>query len=154
MLVPRLTAALVVWWQEQGARGVIDAQVSGAEVTEAVRLLVRHGVYVADASHLVGAREGRADGLTPRERQAVTLLARDLAPKQIAARMGITPGTASVLLSAAKRKLGVQTNAGLALHAVREGWATLHGPDDGPDDGPGPAGPEPDDPGPDSTERP
>lgn len=50
---------------------------------------------------------------------------------EIARHLGISPATANTLLSQARKRLGVRTNAGLVRHAFREGWVSLDDPLDG-----------------------
>ena len=66
-------------------------------------------------------RIGRPAGLTARERQVVTLLARGLQTKQIARALGVSTKTADTHIQHAYRKIGVSTRAGAALFAVQHG---------------------------------
>ncbi len=121
-LIPRLTPQAVAWWQERGAHGVLGAEATGAEVADAVGILARYGVFVADASY-VGVASG--DVLTTRQRQIACLLARDMNRAQIAAELDIAASTVSATTSSARKRLGVTTDVGLALYAVREGWVEV-----------------------------
>ena len=58
--------------------------------------------------------------LTPREAEAVRLVAGGLTNAQIARRMGVVPATVGNYLSIATGKLGLDNRAQLALYAMRE----------------------------------
>jgi DNA-binding CsgD family transcriptional regulator len=61
----------------------------------------------------VPAPEPRIEALTPREAQAVALLARGYADKLIAYELGLAPSTVAGLLARAGRKLGADSNVEL-----------------------------------------
>ena len=66
--------------------------------------------------------EGPAE-LTPREREVVTLLAEGLTNGEIAARLFISPKTASVHVSNILAKLSMTSRAEIAAYSVRSGLA-------------------------------
>ena len=68
--------------------------------------------------------EGPAE-LTPREREVVTLLAEGLTNGEIAARLFISPKTASVHVSNILAKLSMTSRAEIAAYSVRSGLAEL-----------------------------
>jgi DNA-binding CsgD family transcriptional regulator len=55
--------------------------------------------------------------ITPREREAVRLLAKGLTDQEIAQRMGVTTGTVKVWMASARRKTGCRNRVALALWA-------------------------------------
>lgn len=63
----------------------------------------------------------RLAGLTDREAQVIGLLARGLATKQVARRLGISPKTADTHIQNAYRKIGVSTRAAATLFAMQHG---------------------------------
>ena len=70
----------------------------------------------------------RPAGLTEREAEVVTLLARGLLTKQVARELGIATKTADTHIQNAYRKLGVSTRAGATLFAIEHGliaWADV-----------------------------
>jgi HD-GYP domain-containing protein (c-di-GMP phosphodiesterase class II) len=73
--------------------------------------------------HRVQALE-RPAGLTERELQVVSLLARGLQTKQIARRLGISAKTADFHIQKAYRKMEVSTRAGATLFAMQHGLVT------------------------------
>jgi putative nucleotidyltransferase with HDIG domain len=66
----------------------------------------------------------RPDGLTPREEQALTLLAHGLATKQIGRALGVTAKTADHYVQQVYAKIGVSTRAAAAVYAMQHGLAT------------------------------
>lgn len=58
--------------------------------------------------------------LTPREREIVILLGEGLAPKEIAARLGVKPGTVRNQLLIARDKIGCTTTVQLAVKMARQ----------------------------------
>jgi DNA-binding NarL/FixJ family response regulator len=73
-------------------------------------------------------RIDRAAGLTARETEVVSLLARGLQTKQVAAALGISPKTADRHIQNAYRKIGVSSRAAATLFAMEHGllaWGEL-----------------------------
>ena len=70
------------------------------------------------------ARRGPEGGLSPRERQLVSLVAQGLRNREIAAELGITEGTVKVYLHAIFDKLGVANRTELAVRAGEDGLGT------------------------------
>jgi len=66
----------------------------------------------------------RPRGLTAREGQALTLLARGRATKQIAQALGVTPKTADHYVQRVYDKIGVSSRAAAAVYAMQHGFAT------------------------------
>ena len=66
-----------------------------------------------------------AEGLTPREREVLALLAEGLANKAIAARLGISEHTAKFHVNAILGKLGVENRAEAIVRAARLGLVAL-----------------------------
>ncbi len=61
------------------------------------------------------------DALTPRQREVAALLAEGLTNAEIAARLGITPGTAANHVARSLRRLGTDNRVRAAV------WAAIHG---------------------------
>ncbi|HYN51392.1 MAG TPA: HD domain-containing phosphohydrolase [Thermoleophilaceae bacterium] len=92
----------------------------------------RAGLFDADAVAAVLEAAGqpvrrieRPAGLTEREAEVITLLARGLQTKQIARVLGISVKTADRHIEHAYRKIGVSTRAAAALFAMQHGLAVL-----------------------------
>lgn len=66
-----------------------------------------------------------ADGLTRREREAITLIAEGLPTKQIAHRMGVSLKTAESHRTRAMQRLGLHSVVDVVKYALREGLASL-----------------------------
>ena len=82
---------------------------------------------VAVVLEAAGHRPGhvvRPEGLTAREVQTLTLLARGRATKQIARALGVTPKTADHYVQRVYGKIGVSTRAAAAVYAMQHGFAT------------------------------
>ena len=74
------------------------------------------------AGHRIGARRRSApDGLTPREREVLVLLARGASNRDIAKTLVITPKTAANHVEHIYAKIGVSTRATATLYAMRQG---------------------------------
>lgn len=71
-------------------------------------------------------RRGRpaCSGLTPREREVVTLLASGLTVKAAAERMGTSPKTVDAQKTVAMKKLDIHNRAALTIWAVGAGLVT------------------------------
>jgi DNA-binding NarL/FixJ family response regulator len=78
------------------------------------------GVLVA-AGHRAGARREGPVGLTPREVEVLALVARGLANKEIARRLGVTPKTVSNHVEHIYAKIAVSSRAAATLYATRHG---------------------------------
>ena len=82
---------------------------------------------VAAVLQAVGQRPSgveRPGGLTARECQTLTLLARGMATKQIARTLGVTPKTADHYVQRVYGKIGVSTRAAAAVYATQRGFVT------------------------------
>jgi HD-GYP domain-containing protein (c-di-GMP phosphodiesterase class II) len=73
------------------------------------------------AGHRVGQRRSGPAGLTPRETEVLVLVARGLSNKEIAARLVISPKTASNHIEHIYTKLNVSNRASAGLYAMRHG---------------------------------
>jgi two-component system NarL family response regulator len=93
-----------------GAQGVVSKGDSAADLLRAVLLASRSRSYTSPA---IAARADRRDfdELTPKQLQALRLLAEGLERKQIAERMGIGEETVKSHLAEVRRKLGARTAA-------------------------------------------
>lgn len=63
----------------------------------------------------------RPDGLTVREAEVLTLIARGLQTKQVAGRLDLSPKTVDSHIQNAYRKIGVSTRAAATLYAMEHG---------------------------------
>ncbi len=105
---------------ENDADGFVPKSYNDAELSDALRLVIRQRVY-APPEYLLAESAGRlsapADGLpaldelSPRQHEALALLQEGLSNKAIARRMGIAEGTVKSHLSTVFRLLGVRSRA-------------------------------------------
>jgi NarL family two-component system response regulator LiaR len=112
-----------------GAAGYLLKDVEPRELVKAIRTV--HGgealLHPAVAARLmdefaaVPAPEPNADGLTGREREVLTLIARGLPNKLIARELAISEKTVKAHVSSILGKLGVSDRTQAALYAVRSG---------------------------------
>jgi DNA-binding NarL/FixJ family response regulator len=112
-----------------GARAVISRRAAPEAVAAALAAAAR-GLWVLDpslaASWLRPPGAGAGDeGLTPREREVLDLLAEGLANKAIAARLGISEHTAKFHVNAILGKLGAESRAEAIVRAARLGMVVL-----------------------------
>ena len=99
------------------------AEVLGQEARDG-RLDADSVAAVLEAAGHAAPRVSRPAGLTDREAQVVTLLARGFQTKQVARALGISVKTADHHVQNAYAKIGVSTRAAAALFAMEHGLAT------------------------------
>jgi DNA-binding NarL/FixJ family response regulator len=119
----------------QGARAVLPAGVSPAELLAAVRavfsgLIVLHPSTIAAIPHAAVnttrvASEEWIEPLTKREKEVLQMLAAGLGNKEIAARLNISDHTAKFHVGSILGKLGVSTRAEAVAMGIRRGLVLL-----------------------------
>ncbi|MGA3171355.1 MAG: response regulator transcription factor [Chthoniobacteraceae bacterium] len=112
-----------------GARSYILKSDIGGHLIEAIRALARHKYYftnriseVVFARYLDGASgagKDKTEGLTPREREIVQLLAEGKSNKETAGVLGISIKTVETHRAAAMHKLRLESFADLVRYAIR-----------------------------------
>jgi len=114
-----------------GARGLVPRDIDPARL-EAALQGIAHGLLVLDEGLSVPAlrmRRGSAaldlDPLTPRELEALQLLAQGKSNKEIAHQLGISEHTAKFHVNAIISKLGVQSRTEAVIVAARRGLVIL-----------------------------
>ena len=112
----------------QGARAVLPAGVSPAELIAALRavtsgLIVLHPSAIAAIPHAAvntsRATEEWTEALTKREREVLQMLAAGLGNKEIAAKLNISDHTAKFHVGSILGKLGVSTRAEAVATGIR-----------------------------------
>jgi two-component system, NarL family, nitrate/nitrite response regulator NarL len=109
-----------------GARGVLLRNSDGQRISAALFAIVQHIAVLEDGS-VPGLRAHRpdeglqVDPLTPRESEALQLLAQGLSNKEIAQRLKISEHTAKFHVNAILGKLGVQSRTEAVVRAARLG---------------------------------
>lgn len=119
----------------QGARAVLPAGVSPAELLAAVRavfsgLIVLHPSTIAAIPHAAvnasrNASEEWIEPLTKREKEVLQMLAAGLGNKEIAAKLNISDHTAKFHVGSILGKLGVSTRAEAVAMGIRRGLVLL-----------------------------
>ncbi len=117
-----------------GAAGYLAKDCAAEELVRAVRTVARGQSYLSPsiASLLVEALTGGPGGeddsatgrLTAREREVLQLLAEGHSAKDIAQRLQVSIKTVGTHREHIKRKLGIDSIAGLTKYAIREGLTT------------------------------
>lgn len=119
----------------QGARAVLPAGVSPAELLAAVRavfsgLIVLHPSTIAAIPHAAvnasrNASEEWIEPLTKREKEVLQMLAAGLGNKEIAVKLNISDHTAKFHVGSILGKLGVSTRAEAVAMGIRRGLVLL-----------------------------
>jgi NarL family two-component system response regulator LiaR len=110
-----------------GAAGYLLKSVQPQELARAVRAaavgeaLIDPTVAGRLVEALANGRDERAEQLTPREREVLSLIGRGLANKRIASELGIAEKTVKTHVSSVLAKLGVADRTQAALYAARIG---------------------------------
>jgi DNA-binding NarL/FixJ family response regulator len=122
-----------------GASGFLLKDVTAERLFDAVRIIAAGDALLAPnvTRRLIGefARQGpgpaaatipRLDGLTPREREVLRLLAEGLSNPEIAARLVVTEETVKTHVSRVLRKLGLRDRTQAVITAYETGLVTPH----------------------------
>jgi DNA-binding NarL/FixJ family response regulator len=100
-----------------GMRGILKKTAPPQVLIECMREVAAGKIWMEDSSQIVGFLQRRQTSrLTPREREVVLLVCQGLKNKQIAANLGITPGTVKVHLMHIFEKTGLKDRFALAVH--------------------------------------
>ena len=120
VLTAELDSSAVAAARLAGARGVVLKELSPQHVLDCIRR-VHAGTdwveFLGRAREAADSRQEERDTseLTPRERELATLVASGLRNREIAARLGISEGTAKLHLYNVYKKLGVSSRVELAI---------------------------------------
>jgi DNA-binding NarL/FixJ family response regulator len=111
-----------------GARGYVLKDAPSHEIVTAIEAAAGGGSYYSGAviAALTQPRE-EPEHLTEREREVLLLLAKGFSNKAIGQALGISVRTAETHRLSIRRKLGVETAAGLVKYALEKGWITVEG---------------------------
>lgn len=106
-----------------GARGYVLKDAASREIVAAIDAIAAGGSYYSADLLRQMARPPAEDGeLTPREREVLQMLAQGLSNKAIARALEISVRTVETHRLSIRRKLGVDTPAGLVKYALERGW--------------------------------
>jgi DNA-binding NarL/FixJ family response regulator len=148
ILTMHAEASLAAAARQAGALGFVPKHAAADELLVAVRTVRRGDVYVsplvaADPANGAGAgdppgaggllaslggpRAAGGEGLSPRQREVLGLLAGGLTMKVIGARLGVSTRTVETYKYEAMQRLGVQTTAALIRYAAAVGLVPCPG---------------------------
>lgn len=109
-----------------GASGYVLKEASQDELRMAIEAVRRGQTFISPAvAHLLLGpflqASGAEDPLTPRQKQVLTLLARGLSAKEVAARLHLSTKTVETHRALLMERLGLRNLPALVLYAVRHG---------------------------------
>ena len=109
-----------------GARGYVLKDAASREIVAAIDAIAAGGTYYsADLLEKTVSPPAADDELTPREREVLQMLAQGLSNKAIARLLEISVRTVETHRLSIRRKLGVDTPAGLVKYALERGWLSV-----------------------------
>ena len=109
-----------------GARGYVLKDAASREIVAAIDAIAAGGTYYsADLLEKTVSPPAADDELTPREREVLQMLAQGLSNKAIARLLEISVRTVETHRLSIRRKLGVDTPAGLVKYALERGWLSI-----------------------------
>jgi two-component system response regulator NreC len=122
-----------------GASGYVPKRASPDDLLAAIRVVAEGEVFLHPivAGTLVkdylrrvstGAEQESYDGITPRQREVLTLIAEGLANRDIASRLDISVRTVERHRENIMERLNLHTRTDLVKYAIRKGLIQLNGP--------------------------
>ncbi|MDA7084823.1 response regulator transcription factor [Pseudomonas sp. SA3-5] len=109
-----------------GARGYVLKDSASWEIIAAIDAIAAGGSYYsADLLEKTVSPPPTDDELTPREREVLQMLVQGLSNKAIARMLEISVRTIETHRLSIRRKLGVDTPAGLVKYALERGWLSI-----------------------------
>jgi len=109
-----------------GARGYVLKDAASWEIVAAIDAIAAGATYYsADLLEKTVSPPAADDELTPREREVLQMLVQGLSNKAIARMLEISVRTVETHRLSIRRKLGVDTPAGLVKYALERGWLSV-----------------------------
>ena len=106
-----------------GARGYVLKDAPSSEIIAAIKAVAAGGVYYSTAVAAALAVAGTAlPLLTDREKQVLILLAEGDSNKRVAQKLEVSVRTVETHRLNLRRKLGIESPAGLTSYAIKQGW--------------------------------
>jgi DNA-binding NarL/FixJ family response regulator len=106
-----------------GARGYVLKDAASREIVAAIDAVAAGGSYYsADLLQQMASPAPVDNELTPREREVLRMLAEGLSNKAIARTLDISVRTVETHRLSIRRKLDIDTPAGLVKYAMERGW--------------------------------
>ena len=112
---------------EAGAAGYVMKDVGSDAIVEAVRAVAAGGRYVPESVQMVYDRRKAAPVLTPRESEALKMMARGASNKEVAKALGVSEACVKVHLRHVFEKLGVHDRIGAVRAAIQRGLVDPEG---------------------------
>ncbi|OSQ40730.1 response regulator transcription factor [Thalassospira mesophila] len=114
--------------KQAGVRGFILKDVSSNDMVRALEAIASGGEAYSPSFDKIDTSENSSDDgmpLTTRERTVLRLLARGASNKHVARELDISVRTVETHRRNIKRKLGIDSSAGLVRYAIEKGLVTL-----------------------------
>lgn len=127
ILSPRADRKTVLEALRAGAQGFLLKSSSGENLLDCLDRVLDGGIYVSPGVDLQslfsadrrGVPDDPLDRLSPREYQVFSMLVEGVRPKEIAARLGVSPKTVDTYRVQLMRKLGIHDVPGLVKFALQ-----------------------------------
>lgn len=115
-----ITEAEALRFLQAGARGLLRKTASLATIEQCLRTVAGGGIWVDDAVQpsMPERKDTGLPQLTPRESQVLELVRQGLRNREIAAALGIRPGTVKIHLKHIFEKTGIHGRYSLALNLM------------------------------------
>jgi two-component system nitrate/nitrite response regulator NarL len=101
-----------------GAGGYVLKDSPAEEIVQAIHAVMAGQRHLAAGLEVAAARQRDDDGLTPRERDVLALIAEGLSSRDIGQRLAMGVRTVETHRTSLRRKLGLTSAAALVRHAV------------------------------------
>lgn len=111
-----------------GARGYVLKDADSREIIAAIDAVAAGGNYYSQHVTRALITPPSSDSLTDREREVLILIAQGLCNKSIASQLHISARTVETHRFSLRRKLGIESAAGLAKYAIEQGLTVASGP--------------------------
>ncbi|MET1078603.1 MAG: response regulator transcription factor [Pseudomonas sp.] len=112
---------------EVGASGYVLKEAPSREIIAAIEAIAAGGSFFsAEIARKLARRAPEPEGLTPRERQVLLMLAQGLNNKNMAQALQISVRTVETHRLSIRRKLAIDKPADLVRHALEHGWVPDH----------------------------
>lgn len=109
-----------------GAKGYVLKDAPSNEIILALEAVAKGGVfYSAAAAASLAAASTATPTLTEREKEVLILLAQGECNKGVAQRLDLSVRTVETHRLNLRRKLGIETPAGLTSYAIKQGWTRV-----------------------------
>ena len=108
-----------------GARGYLPQHTSPQEIPTAIRMVSSGQRYLPPEAAMILAQRAMGQELTPREQNVLAELAQGKGNKEVAAAMGISPGTVKFHLANIMDKLAASDRTQVILIGLKRGLVSL-----------------------------